>query len=252
MKMIGDSTCTGCLYPAVIGRIYSNNGVGLLLYLSHGYAKTLERDKADTIPTPFLCLIIDVSQGVEKHDNSMKIKSLLLALFLLTVGVSANAQINVRGYKGMVNAGWIFADNSHDYSKSNVSVEILTVHGYQFNPYLFAGIGAGIELYRGDKTTARSTEHAEYIPLFADVRGHLLKGRISPYADAKIGYQFACDNGGGGLYCAPEIGCCFGLARHCAITVSAEYIVQNTESASFGNGYDPNTGGFAIKLGVEF
>ncbi|MCM1223172.1 MAG: hypothetical protein NC548_52845 [Lachnospiraceae bacterium] len=60
-KMIGDSTCIGCLYPAVIGRLYSNIGVGLLLYLWNGYAKTLERDKADTIPTPFLCLIIDVS-----------------------------------------------------------------------------------------------------------------------------------------------------------------------------------------------
>lgn len=252
MKMIGDSTCTGCLYPAVIGRIYSNNGVGLLLYLSHGYAKTLERDKADTIPTPFLRPIINVPSGVMERYNSMKMKSLLLTLSLLILGVSANAQTNAKGYKGMVNAGWIFADNSHEDNKSNVSMEILTIHGYQFNPYLFAGIGAGIELYRGDKTTAGSTEHAEYIPLFADARGYLLKGRISPYADAKIGYQFACDNGGGGLYCAPEIGCRFGLARHCAITVSAEYIVQNTQSSTFGNGYDPNTGGFAIKLGVEF
>jgi len=250
--MIGDSTCTGCLYPAVIGRLYRNIGVGLLLYLWNGYAKTLERDKADTIPAPFLCLITNVPQGVEEHHNSMRIKSLFLALSLLILGVSANAQTNAKGYKGMVNAGWIFADNSHEANKSNVSIEILTVHGYQFNPYLFAGIGAGIELYCGDKTTAGSTEHAEYIPLFADVRGYLLKGRISPYADAKIGYQFACDNGGGGLYCAPEIGCRFGLARHCAITVSAEYIVQNTQSDSFGNGYDPNTGGFAIKLGVEF
>lgn len=53
MKMIGNSTCTGCLYPTVNGRLYSNIGVGLLLYLSHGYAKTLERDKANTILTPF-------------------------------------------------------------------------------------------------------------------------------------------------------------------------------------------------------
>lgn len=60
MKMIGNSTCTGCLYPAVNGRLYSNIGVGLLLYLSHGYAKTLERDKADTILTPFSCSIVTV------------------------------------------------------------------------------------------------------------------------------------------------------------------------------------------------
>ena len=37
---IGNSTCIGCLYPAVNGRLYSNIGVGLLFYLLQGYAKT--------------------------------------------------------------------------------------------------------------------------------------------------------------------------------------------------------------------
>jgi len=40
MKIIGNSTCIGCLYPAVTGRSEGNIGVGLLLYLLHGYAKT--------------------------------------------------------------------------------------------------------------------------------------------------------------------------------------------------------------------
>lgn len=40
MKMIGNSIRIGCLYPAATGGLYSKVGVGLLLYLSHGYAKT--------------------------------------------------------------------------------------------------------------------------------------------------------------------------------------------------------------------
>ncbi len=38
--MIGNSTCIGCLYPAVIGSLYSKIGVGLLFYPWNRYAKT--------------------------------------------------------------------------------------------------------------------------------------------------------------------------------------------------------------------
>lgn len=37
---VGNSTCTGCLYPAVTGSLYRNIGVGLLFYLLQRYAKT--------------------------------------------------------------------------------------------------------------------------------------------------------------------------------------------------------------------
>ena len=62
--MIGNSTCTDCIYPAVNGRLYSNIGVGLLFYLWNGYAKTLERDKANTILTPFSCLNVSVAERI--------------------------------------------------------------------------------------------------------------------------------------------------------------------------------------------
>lgn len=35
-KMIDNSTCIGCLYPAVNGRLYAISGVGLLFYLWNG------------------------------------------------------------------------------------------------------------------------------------------------------------------------------------------------------------------------
>ena len=42
--------------------------MGLLLYLSHGYAKTLERDKANVILTPFSYLIVSVAQRIMRHE----------------------------------------------------------------------------------------------------------------------------------------------------------------------------------------
>ena len=45
---------------------------------------------------------------------------------------TATAQIN-KGYKGMVNAGWILLSE-------DVSFEALTIHGYQFNPHLLSEV----------------------------------------------------------------------------------------------------------------
>ena len=241
--MIGDSTCTGCLYPAVNGRLYSNIGVGLLLYLWNGYAKTLERDKADTIPTPFLCLITNVPQGIEGHRNSMRIKSLFLALSLLILGATTEVQARDKGYKGMFNAGWIFLSE-------DVSFEALTIHGYQFNPYLFVGGGAGVNYY------SSGSDDAGFIPIFADIRGYLLKGGISPYAEAKIGGQVTYNgNGTSGLYFAPEIGCTFATSKRFAIDVAVEYILhrsQNIAPTQSGRVCNIDTGGLCLKIGVEF
>lgn len=58
---------------------------------------------------------------------------------LLMSSLTINAQNN-RGYKGMFNAGWILLSE-------DVGFEALTIHGYQINPHLFVGGGAGINYY---------------------------------------------------------------------------------------------------------
>lgn len=168
--------------------------------------------------------------------------TMAVVAILLMSCLSVNAQNN-RGYKGMVNAGWILLSE-------DVSFEALTIHGYQFNPHLFVGAGAGINYY------SSGSDDAGYIPIFADVRGYLLKGKIKPYAEAKIGGQFTYnDNGTSGIYFAPEIGCAFFTSKRFAIDIAIEYILhrdQNIAPMASGRICNIDAGGLCLKLGIEF
>ena len=184
-----------------------------------------------------------VPWGIEEHAISMKAKRLIsFAFAVLMLALTVNAQ-NSRGYKGMVNAGWIFLSE-------DVSFEALTIHGYQINPHLFVGGGAGINYY------SSGSDDAGYIPIFADIRGYLLKGGITPYAEAKIGGQMTFnDNGTSGLYFAPEIGCAFFTSKRFAIDIAVEYILhrdQNIAPKASGRTCNIDAGGLCLKLGIEF
>lgn len=173
----------------------------------------------------------------------MKAKRLLsIAFAVITLAGTVTAQ-NSRGYKGLLNAGWILL-------AEDISFEALTIHGYQFNPHLFVGGGAGINYY------SSGSDDAGYIPIFADIRGYLLKGRISPYGEAKIGGQVTFNgNGTSGLYFAPEIGCSFATSKRFAIDVAVEYILhrdQDIAPIASGRTCNIDTGGLCLKLGIEF
>ena len=91
---------------------------------------------------------------------------------------------NVQTYKGSIEGGrTLHTDDMGLFS----TTDIYTTHGFQFNPYLYVGAGAGIRL--GDSYTA--------IPIYADVNYTMLKKKVSPFIDAKIGYSYnanPCDD----------------------------------------------------------
>lgn len=177
---------------------------------------------------------------------SMKANRLLsIAFAVLMLAVTANAQ-NSRGYKGMVNAGWIlFAED--------VSFEALTIHGYQFNPHLFVGGGVGINFYSSPSGPNTSREGG-FIPIFADVRGYLLKGKISPYADAKIGVLMPYLEGGTSVYFAPEVGCKLNTSSRFALNVAVEFILPQDKFVDDPQNHNfyVRAGGLCLKLGIEF
>ena len=152
---------------------------------------------------------------------------------------------NQKGYKGTVNAGWIFLS-------APKSFEALTIHGYQFNPYLFLGAGAGVNYY-----LTNSGDDAGFIPIFVDVRGYLLNKPITPYAEAKIGGQLTYNgNGENGIYFAPELGCKFSLSRKVGLDLGVEYILQKSQNIigapDANRTHYIDTGGLCVKVGVEF
>lgn len=138
------------------------------------------------------------------------------------------------GYKGFVEAG--FTVGLGDYGEDRAS--FTTAHGIQFNSHFFAGVGAGFSYY--------TDADAFSVPIFADFRGTIFDGGISPYVDLKAGYSIFDVNG---LFIAPSVGCRIGVGDNSAVTVSIGYEMQSAEYYWVGR---KNCSGLAFKVGFDF
>lgn len=155
---------------------------------------------------------------------------------------SQSAYNTESGYRGFVEAGYtVGTGNSSD------AISLTTSHGYQINPYVFVGGGAGVNYFHGPDSWS--------VPIFATGRGTLIDGPISPFLDIKIGYAAADVSG---FYFSPTIGCRFNK-----YTISAGYQMTSvsggeTESVyAYGYSYSYKkegytAGGFVFKVGLEF
>lgn len=91
-----------------------------------------------------------------------------------------------------------------------------SINGYLFNPHLFAGVGVGIE---ADDITA-------VIPIYAECRAYVSKGKASPYFAAGGGYGLMYINQGkndGGPMGHVLAGLKITLGPKAAFNVSAGY-----------------------------
>lgn len=145
------------------------------------------------------------------------------------------------GYKGFMEAGYTFGIG--DYGTDRVA--FTTTHGYQINPYVFTGIGAGVNYFTDAEVWG--------VPIFADVRANFLNNSISPFVDIKIGYSVTDVKG---LYFNPSVGCRIGVSNNAALILSIGYEMQTVDVFYFVN-YHPyesseNCGGLTIKLGIDF
>lgn len=57
--------------------------------------------------------------------------------------ISVFQDSNITGYRGFVDFGYTVGLGDYGVGR----IELTTSHGYQFNPYFFAGIGTGIHYY---------------------------------------------------------------------------------------------------------
>ncbi|MGL5683881.1 MAG: hypothetical protein ACRDDZ_12650 [Marinifilaceae bacterium] len=146
-----------------------------------------------------------------------------------------------KGYKGFVDLGYAIGVGDWGLDR----VEFSTAHGYQFNPYLFAGAGFGVNYYTDVELCN--------IPIFANIRANLLNDKITPFVDVKLGYSVVDIEG---FYFAPSIGCRFGLTRRMAINLGVGYTMQKAEIFyTYGNYYYNdmiNSGAIDFKVGFEF
>lgn len=145
------------------------------------------------------------------------------------------------GYKGFIEAGYTVGVG--DYGEGRIA--LTTTHGYQINPYVFTGIGAGVNYF--------TDADAWGVPIFADIRANILNNSISPFIDMKIGYSITDVEG---FYFNPSVGCRFGFRNNSAFTLSIGYEMQKADFYGYYAGYyyedSENCGGLTIKLGFDF
>lgn len=149
---------------------------------------------------------------------------------------------SLRGYKGFVDAGYIFDVSDSDASK----FEVTTSHGYQFNNYFYVGGGMSINHYPVEGYTS--------VPLFANFRANFSNKKITPFGDFKIGYSTGDVSG---TYVSTAIGVRFGMTRRTALNVQLEYSFQGYDDDyyKYGSIYyieEGTANGFGLKVGFEF
>ena len=67
---------------------------------------------------------------------------------------------------------------------NNFSFEIQQLLAYQFNPYFFTGLGAGLDFWFYDKKVSA------FIPIFANATLRFTDKKMSPFLFANLGYAF--------------------------------------------------------------
>lgn len=114
-------------------------------------------------------------------------------------------------YQGELNFGYGLAgklkeegyDEKFDANYSRVFFE--TVNGVRINPYVFAGVGVGVQ-YSFDWENVT-------LPVFAALRGYYpVTDRFAPYVAVDLGYSPMLNSSGsdGGFYAAYGLGLTFG------------------------------------------
>ena len=116
------------------------------------------------------------------------------------------------GYSGFLDAGYAMRTSDTGFEYAFIS----TSHGYQFNPYLFGGLGVSAQFVTGacyGEDLGKGIELLQDfdgsdigVVVFANARGYLLNNKISPYLDFRIGYATTTK----GMYLQPTIGIAIG------------------------------------------
>lgn len=186
----------------------------------------------------------------------------------MAISISAFARQPERGYRGFVDwSNYLilnFGFLAGEPGDSKIFSGFTTSHGYQFNNWLYAGGGAGLECNLNWHEWGHNDGEVRFvIPIFAEARLDAKCKRFTPFFSAQIGANLA-DHGG--IYFSPTIGYRFNWGRKCAINFGLGATVYGMRCSYID--YVPDEGGglvegptvyyqgtavkFTARLGFEF
>jgi hypothetical protein len=194
-------------------------------------------------------------------------------------------------YKGFVDLGYSFGtsgDSIYDiknvvniigsfignnkYSVKFSRFEFSTTHGivlnsnYNYVPLVFLGGGAGANIYYSEEDI-----QLYLFPFFVNSRIHFIDGKVSPFADIKLGYSWGYISADildqvfdsrislSGLYFAPAIGVRFATGSRSGLYISLGYTNQKISkwnytvmNIKYSKNWNMNLPAISLKMGFDF
>lgn len=163
----------------------------------------------------FICAMSDVAR-IAKERSSMYV------IDLSDSYKHDHSEWRHRGYRGSIEDGY---NLNTDDSKLNIH-SVMTIHGYQFNQYLFLGAGVGVEQISYNDSGFTYYKNSSNIPVIGDVRLYFIPRAISPMVDVRYGYTLG---GHKGSYFNPSAGVDFSISPRCGFYLLVGYFEYKYE-----------------------
>ena len=148
---------------------------------------------------------------------------------------------NARDYRTKGYMGFVEETIATNFDKTTLW-SFNTVHGYQMNQNSFIGAGIGI--------VTDSEKNNFVVPLYGDIRCTMLKTKVAPYIEARVGYSFADLEG---IYISPTLGVDIAFTEKFGLYAGIAYEhFENTTSGAYGISYTRTLNTMSIRVGIHF
>ena len=146
------------------------------------------------------------------------------------------------GYCGILNFGYGFGIGDGNDGINTINFDF--INGFQLFPYFSAGIGTGVKVWK--KAGYSSTPIL--IPLFLDLRGYFLFGKVSPFLCIDIGYCWEVSpiTQGLGLLFSPTAGVSIVIGNKSRLNIGTGYAMQRINIA------DHAFSSWNLSIGISF
>lgn len=141
-----------------------------------------------------------------------------------------------RGYRGFFDIGMAKA-----FNYSDMTYQFTTSQGFQADPFFYMGIGVSANY---DKT-----RDWLFLPIFANMRFHILDKRLTPFIDVKAGYS---PTNVKGAYVNVSLGCHYSISRNLGLNISIGYDMQKYDERKELEKPSDYMHGINTKIGIEF
>lgn len=177
-------------------------------------------------------------------------KKILLSLSLTVLVIGANAQSSKIKYQGEVLTGYSIGIGTFAYDRINLH----TIQGVRFNPYLSLGVGLGLDYYHTFDMYVNTEVVASELtlPIYLNAKGYL---PVSPKASMFLSFDLGAGigltegvSGYKGLMFTPAVGTSLKVSSKNSLNVSLGYNYQ----AWSESGFKINTDAITIRLGFQF